>query len=53
MRDHRRQRDHLGTTDRVSGPDPKRSDYVSFASFANPDGNGWVLREVKTRAPGR
>jgi catechol 2,3-dioxygenase-like lactoylglutathione lyase family enzyme len=44
---------HLGTKYRVSGPDPKRSDYGSFAAFADPDGNGWVLQEVKTRAPGR
>jgi catechol 2,3-dioxygenase-like lactoylglutathione lyase family enzyme len=44
---------HAGTKGRVSGPDPERSDYGSFASFSDPDGNGWVLQEVKTRAPGR
>ncbi|WP_229498826.1 VOC family protein [Nostoc mirabile] len=44
---------HAGTEGRVSGPDPKRRDYASFASFSDPDGNGWVLQEVKTRAPGR
>lgn len=27
------------------GPDPKRSDYNSFAEFADPDGNTWVLQE--------
>jgi hypothetical protein len=36
-----------------SGPDPDRSDYGSFATLSDPDGNGWVLQEVKTRAPGR
>jgi hypothetical protein len=44
---------HAGTEGRVPGPDPKRRDYASFASFSDPDGNGWVLQEVKTRAPGR
>jgi catechol 2,3-dioxygenase-like lactoylglutathione lyase family enzyme len=42
-----------GTEGRVAGPDTKRGDYASFASFSDPDGNGWVLQEVKTRAPGR
>jgi catechol 2,3-dioxygenase-like lactoylglutathione lyase family enzyme len=44
---------HTGTEGRVSGPDPERNDYGSFASFTDPDGNGWLLQEVKTRAPGR
>lgn len=44
---------HAGTEGRISGPDPKRQDYASFASFSDPDGNGWLLQEVKTRAPGR
>jgi len=44
---------HAGTEGRVPGPDPERRDYGSFASFADPDGNGWVLQEVKQRAPGR
>jgi catechol 2,3-dioxygenase-like lactoylglutathione lyase family enzyme len=44
---------HAGTEGRVPGPDPQRRDYASFASFSDPDGNGWVLQEVKTRAPGR
>jgi catechol 2,3-dioxygenase-like lactoylglutathione lyase family enzyme len=44
---------HAGTEGRVPGPDPERRDYASFASFSDPDGNGWVLQEVKTRAPGR
>ena len=37
----------------MPGPDPGRSDYGSFASFSDPDGDGWLLQEVKTRAPGR
>ncbi|MEH1997107.1 VOC family protein [Nostoc sp.] len=44
---------HAGTEGRVPGPDPQRRDYASFASFSDPDGNGWLLQEVKTRAPGR
>jgi catechol 2,3-dioxygenase-like lactoylglutathione lyase family enzyme len=42
-----------GTNGRVPGPDPKRSSYFSFASFSDPDGNSWLLQEVKTRFPGR
>ena len=38
---------------RVSGPDPERGSYRSFASFRDPDGNGWLLQEVTTRLPGR
>jgi catechol 2,3-dioxygenase-like lactoylglutathione lyase family enzyme len=41
------------TQGRVPGPDPNRSSYFSFASFSDPDGNGWLLQEVKTRFPGR
>jgi catechol 2,3-dioxygenase-like lactoylglutathione lyase family enzyme len=37
----------------VSGPDPARRSYASFASFSDPDGNGWLLQEVTTRLPGR
>jgi catechol 2,3-dioxygenase-like lactoylglutathione lyase family enzyme len=42
-----------GTEGRVPGPDANRRDYASYASFNDPDGNGWVLQEVKTRLPGR
>jgi catechol 2,3-dioxygenase-like lactoylglutathione lyase family enzyme len=38
---------------RVSGPDPERRSYRSFASFSDPDGNGWLLQEIKERLPGR
>ena len=42
-----------GTKGRVPGPDPNRSSYFSFASFSDPDGNSWLLQEVKARFPGR
>jgi catechol 2,3-dioxygenase-like lactoylglutathione lyase family enzyme len=38
---------------RVSGRDPDHRSYRSFVSFSDPDGNGWLLQEVTTRAPGR
>ena len=38
---------------RVSGPDPARASYSSFASFSDPDGNGWLFQEITTRLPGR
>ena len=38
---------------RVSGPDPERRSYRSFASFSDPDGNGWLFQELTTRLPGR
>ena len=38
---------------RVSGRDPEHRSYRSFASFHDPDGNGWLLQEVTTRLPGR
>jgi catechol 2,3-dioxygenase-like lactoylglutathione lyase family enzyme len=37
----------------LSGPDPQRRSYVSFATFSDPDGNGWLFQEIKTRLPGR
>ena len=42
-----------GTQGRVPGPDPQRRSYFTFASFNDPDGNGWVLQEITTRFPGR
>ena len=36
-----------------SGPDPHRRSYCSFATFSDPDGNGWLLQEITTRLPGR
>ena len=44
---------HAGTTGRVAGPAPDNQTYGSWASFSDPDGNGWMLQEVKTRLPGR
>ena len=44
---------HAGTEGRVPGPDPERRDYASYASFSDPDGNGWVLQEIRVRKPGR
>src|SRR5438552_18545516 len=38
---------------RVSGLDPEHRSYRSFASFSDPDGNGWLLQEITTRLPGR
>ena len=37
----------------VSGPAPDRGSYGSYATFKDPDGNGWLLQEVTTRFPGR
>jgi catechol 2,3-dioxygenase-like lactoylglutathione lyase family enzyme len=42
-----------GEKPRVAGRDPEGRSYFSFASFEDPDGNGWLLQEVKTRLPGR
>jgi len=38
---------------RVNGPDPEHGSYRSFASFSDPDGNGWLFQEITTRLPGR
>jgi len=42
-----------GTKGRVPGPDPQGRSYFSYATFNDPDGNGWLLQEIKTRLPGR
>ena len=51
---------HAGTDEpylfgrlRVNGPDPEHRSYRSYASFSDPDGNGWLLQEVTVRLPGR
>jgi len=44
---------YLSGSLRVSGVDPKRGSYGSFASFSDLDGNGWLLQEITTRLPGR
>jgi catechol 2,3-dioxygenase-like lactoylglutathione lyase family enzyme len=38
---------------RISGRDPEGRTYFTFASFEDPDGNRWLLQEVKERLPGR
>src|ERR1700722_6966200 len=38
---------------RVNGPDPEHRSYRSFASFSDPDGNGWLFQEITTRLDGR
>ncbi|MQY10936.1 hypothetical protein SRB5_10500 [Streptomyces sp. RB5] len=42
-----------GGAGRVAGAHPERASYGSFASFTDPDGNGWVLQEITERLPGR
>lgn len=44
---------HAGTQGRVPGPAPHHDSYGSFASFSDPDGNGWFLQEITKRLPGR
>jgi catechol 2,3-dioxygenase-like lactoylglutathione lyase family enzyme len=44
---------HAGAKGRVSGPAPGHADYGSFVAFRDPDGNDWLLQEIKTRLPGR
>ena len=44
---------HAGTEARAAGPAPEHKTYGSFASFSDPDGNGWFIQEVTTRLPGR
>jgi catechol 2,3-dioxygenase-like lactoylglutathione lyase family enzyme len=42
-----------GANSRVGGRDPQGRSYCSFASFEDPDGNGWLLQEIRSRLPGR
>ena len=37
---------HYESGRQLPGPDPQRADYGSFFSFADPDGNGWLVQEV-------
>ena len=43
----------VGSDGRVSGRAPEGATYGSFATFSDPDGNGWLLQEITTRLPGR
>ncbi len=42
-----------GKSVRIAGPAADHATYSSFATFSDPDGNGWLLQEVTTRLPGR
>jgi catechol 2,3-dioxygenase-like lactoylglutathione lyase family enzyme len=44
---------HRGEGGFEPGLDPQRTSYNSYATFADPDGNGFILQEVTTRLPGR
>jgi catechol 2,3-dioxygenase-like lactoylglutathione lyase family enzyme len=44
---------HASAKRLVSGPNPQRKSYASYASFIDPDGNGWVFQEVTARLTGR
>ena len=44
---------HFAAGGQAAGPDPQRADYGSFLSFSDPDGNGWMVQEVRKAAPGR
>jgi catechol 2,3-dioxygenase-like lactoylglutathione lyase family enzyme len=44
---------HLDGGRFVPGLDPQRRSYLSYASFSDPDGNGWLLQEITTRLPAR
>ena len=41
---------HFEAGGQTPGPDPERSDYNSFFTFNDPDGNGWLVQEVTARA---
>lgn len=43
---------HMGSGGQAPGPDPQRSNYNSFFSFNDPDGNGWLVQEVRRDGPG-
>jgi len=44
---------HRGETGFEPGPHPERASYETYATFNDPDGNGWLLQEVTERYPGR
>jgi catechol 2,3-dioxygenase-like lactoylglutathione lyase family enzyme len=44
---------HAQSESPVAGLDPERRSYASYATFSDPDGNGWLLQEVTVRLPGR
>jgi catechol 2,3-dioxygenase-like lactoylglutathione lyase family enzyme len=44
---------HADPSHRIAGAHPERATYGTYASFNDPDGNGWLLQEISTRLPGR
>jgi len=42
---------HFESGQQAPGPDPQRRDYGSFLAFSDPDGNSWVVQEVRRSAP--
>jgi catechol 2,3-dioxygenase-like lactoylglutathione lyase family enzyme len=44
---------HFGAEGQSPGLHPERADYGSYLSFSDPDGNGWLIQEVRARAAGR
>lgn len=44
---------HRGDEGIAPGPDPERRSYLTYASFSDPDGNGFLLQEITERLPGR
>jgi catechol 2,3-dioxygenase-like lactoylglutathione lyase family enzyme len=44
---------HFGADGQTPGLHPERADYGTYLSFSDPDGNGWLIQEVRRRAPGR
>jgi catechol 2,3-dioxygenase-like lactoylglutathione lyase family enzyme len=42
---------HFGAEGKAPGPDPERRDYASFLSFRDPDGNAWLVQEVRRAEP--
>ena len=44
---------HPGENGFEPGPDPERRSYFTYASFSDPDGNTFLLQEIKERLPGR
>jgi len=44
---------HFGPEGQTPSLHPERADYGTYLSFSDPDGNGWLIQEVRQRAPGR
>ena len=42
---------HFGAQGQQPGPDPERESYNTFLSFNDPDGNTWLVQEVRREAP--